>query len=261
MIIGMPTLIELDDLLANAELCKKLGLGLIEINLNLPHYQIDRLSINELRRIKKKYQLDFTFHLPEDLELAHFNTHLRKAYWDIVWQVIEVMMAIDSKQVTMHMSEGIYFSLPDKKVYLYEKYKDEYMERISSFTTILDSKLENRAIHFGIENTGIYNRDFIVKGVKELLKCPQVSLTWDIGHDASSGWKDRGFILTNIQRLSHLHLHNAIGSKNHLPLDNGDLDIKYWLKLISDKKLTAVIETKTVKALTQSVRWLEKQVI
>ena len=46
--IGMPTLVEVKSLEACASLCRKLGLSFIEINMNLPEYQAERLDVNVL---------------------------------------------------------------------------------------------------------------------------------------------------------------------------------------------------------------------
>lgn len=55
MQFGMPTLIELKSPEETAALCNELGLEFIELNIDLPQYQADRLDITELRRIADKY--------------------------------------------------------------------------------------------------------------------------------------------------------------------------------------------------------------
>ena len=41
---GMPTLIENRTLQENIDLCSRLGLKFIELNMNFPEYQVDRLE-------------------------------------------------------------------------------------------------------------------------------------------------------------------------------------------------------------------------
>ena len=41
---GMPTLIENRTLEDNVALCSDLGLGFIELNMNFPEYQVDKLE-------------------------------------------------------------------------------------------------------------------------------------------------------------------------------------------------------------------------
>lgn len=55
MDFGMPTLIELKCLDACAALCKALDLQFIELNMNLPEYQADRIGANALAKIAEQY--------------------------------------------------------------------------------------------------------------------------------------------------------------------------------------------------------------
>lgn len=117
MYIGMPTLVELDNLEDNINLCCELGLKFVEINMNLPEYQIDRLEPHKLITLQKENNIFFTFHLPEDLEIAHFNTKIREAHWQTVFDAIDLMKKIDSTILNMHMSKGIYFTLRQKRYF------------------------------------------------------------------------------------------------------------------------------------------------
>ena len=53
--IGMPTLVEVKSLEACASLCRELGLAFVEINMNLPEYQAERLDVAKLAEIADKY--------------------------------------------------------------------------------------------------------------------------------------------------------------------------------------------------------------
>ena len=50
MQFGMPTLIENRTLEENAVLCSSLGLKFIELNMNFPEYQLERLEQTEASR-------------------------------------------------------------------------------------------------------------------------------------------------------------------------------------------------------------------
>ena len=55
MQFGMPTLIENRTLQDNIDLCKNLGLQFIELNMNFPEYQVDKLEyIEALVKIAEK---------------------------------------------------------------------------------------------------------------------------------------------------------------------------------------------------------------
>ncbi|WP_304944006.1 sugar phosphate isomerase/epimerase family protein [Vallitalea guaymasensis] len=259
LVIGMPTLVEYDSLQENIDLCIDLGLDFIEINMNLPQFQPDRLDILKLKEYQKKHGIFFTFHLPEELDIANFNYRVSNAYLNVVKDVIEIAESIKSPIINMHMNLGVYFTLPSKKVYLYSTQLKEYLERQQYFGELIDNVVKGSNIKISIENTGIYNYTYIVQAITKLLEYDNFVLTWDIGHDFSSSDIDRDYIMKNIDKLCHLHIHDAIGKRNHLPLFNGEIDIHKVLELARKRKCTSVIETKTVAGLKQSVGELKKR--
>ena len=56
MQFGIPTLIEIKSLEACAALCRELGLAFVELNMNLPEYQADKLDVDWLRNIADKFK-------------------------------------------------------------------------------------------------------------------------------------------------------------------------------------------------------------
>lgn len=259
MHIGMPTLVELDNLIDNVKVCCNLGFNFIEINMNLPEYQIDRLDPKELRLLQKENNIFFTFHLPEDLEIAHFNTKIREAHWHTVFETIELMKKIDSPILNMHMSKGIHFTLPTKKIFLYERYYDDYLLAFKLFSKQVADLIGNSNIKLAIENTGIYNTKYITNILDLLLQKNEFALTWDIGHDFSSGNKDRNYIQDNISKLKHMHIHDAKGLNNHLVLYDGEININKFLEIASERQIAVVVETKTLAGLKESIYRLKEQ--
>ena len=65
-------------------------------------------------------------------------------------------------------------------------------------------------------------------------------------------------MMRNLPKVVHAHLHNAIGEKHHLELGTGEIDIGGFLSLISANVERIVLETKTVRGLRASVRYLIK---
>jgi sugar phosphate isomerase/epimerase len=57
---GMPTLIELSPIDDCVKLCKELNLDFIEINMNLPQYQIEELDVCHLKQIMHEENIFFT---------------------------------------------------------------------------------------------------------------------------------------------------------------------------------------------------------
>lgn len=255
---GMPTLIELATLDDNVNLCKELGLDFIELNMNLPQFQVRKIDINKLIEIHRTNNIFFTFHLPEELDIANFNEKISKAYLDTVSEVIAIAKIIECPIINMHMNLGVYFTMPNYKIYLYEMYFNEFYNSILNFGVHVDELIGKNNIKLCVENTGIYNFDFIAKAVSELLKRESFALTWDIGHDYTSGNIDAKLIISNVNKLKHMHIHDAKGKNNHLPLFSGEINLCDKLKVAKETNSTCVIETKTVIGLKESVIELKR---
>lgn len=258
LLLGMPTLIECENIEKNIELCKELELDFIEISMNLPQFQIDRIDPIYYKRLMKEHNIFFTLHLPEPLNIAEFDPNVRNAYIHTTVDSIKLAKEIGIPLLNMHMIEGVYFTLPNQRIYLLEKYKDDYMHYISSFGDLVNELIDDENICVHIENTGIYNLSFIREAISELLTRDCFRLTWDIGHDYSSGNIDREFILSNIKHIKHFHLHDAIGKSNHLPLGDGEMDIQSKIDIAKTYNCTCVIETKTIEGLRRSVDAIDK---
>lgn len=121
MDFGMPTLIELDSLAETIELCVNSELKFIELNMNMPQYQLDKLTLLDLHRYKNS-SVYFTIYLDENLNVWDFNPLVTKAYFGTVLSSImfaaEMDIPILNMHLNMHMNNGVYFTLPDQKIFL-----------------------------------------------------------------------------------------------------------------------------------------------
>ncbi len=161
----------------------------------------------------------------------------------------------------MHMNLGIHFTLPQIKVLLFEQYADFFINNTISFGQRIQKELSNTDIKIYIENTGIYNYWFIEEAVKELLKFDCFRLTWDVGHNYSNDNNDYEFLSSNMEYIKHLHLHDAIGKKNHLPLGSGEIDYFSILSELGSNLKSIIFETKTVEGLKASVEYFRENMI
>ena len=130
---GMPTLIENRTLEENISLCRSLGLQFIELNMNFPEYQTDRLeAVDSLLSAAEQAGIYYTVHLDENMNIADFNRLVSDAYLETVRRSIETARKFlclrdrfgDRSQpltLNMHMNHGIFISLPDRKVQMYER--------------------------------------------------------------------------------------------------------------------------------------------
>ena len=272
MQFGMPTLIENKRLEENLALCLELGLNFIELNMNFPEYQIDSLENTEhFIRAADWAELYYTIHLDEALNIADFNPLVRQAYLETTRRTIEVAKKLlflrdkygDKSQpltINMHMHHGIFVTLPDRKVQLYDRDFEIYMKYFTDFKNLCEKWIDGADIKIALENTDGF-RDYEKKAIEMLLESPAFVLTWDIGHSKACGENDVPFILSHKDKLKHFHIHDGRENppKNHLALGDGEIDLKARLRTAAECGARCVLETKTIEALKKSTGWLQKE--
>lgn len=254
--LGMPTLIELRSLEDCAKLCGELGLWFVELNMNLPQYQTDRTDVEQLRKIKEEYGIYFTIHLDENLNPADFNPYIAQAYRRTVEDTILLAKELEMPVLNMHLSRGVYFTMPDSRFFLFDIYRDRYLADMRSFRDGCEAKIGGANIKICVENSDGFT-DFQVEAIDLLLESPVFALTYDIGHNYSIGGVDEPIISKRQERLAHFHFHDAVGKKNHLPLGTGEIDVEKYLTLADSRSCRIVLETKTAEGLRKSAAWLE----
>lgn len=272
MQFGMPTLIENKTLEDNINLCSSLGLNFIELNMNFPEYQVDLLEeTDRLIEFADKAGIYYTIHLDENLNIADFNRLVSDAYLETVRRSIEVTKALlplrdsygDASQpltLNMHMHHGIYITLPDHKVQMYDRDFDTYMKSFSVFREKCEEWIGDSDIMIAVENTDGF-REYEKKAIEFLLESQKFGLTWDIGHSKATGEKDVPFIMSHKDHLIHFHIHDGseVPPRNHLALGDGEIDLKERLSLAEQRNARCVLETKTIEALKKSVLWLNEK--
>lgn len=279
---GMPTLIELNSIRENAELCKELGLHFVELNMNMPYCTILGCSdknnsdvenfIKELANLKNEFGIYFTIHIDENFNFADFNSYVKEAYYQTMKSVIENAKKIHCPILNMHINHGIYFTLPTEKVFLFKKYNQNYMNDVLEFSLMCKNEIENNFENENkilpkvvIENTDGW-KDFEKVAINKFLENSNFGLTLDIGHSESIGNIDEEFILENKNKLFHFHIHDGTlpdektksYGKNHLTLGTGKINLEERLNLAKECNGRCVIETKTVDSLRKSVEWLKE---
>ncbi len=253
---GMPTLIETSTLEECAKMCSDLGLDFIELNMNLPQYQLDKIDLDFCKCISEKYGIYYTIHLDENLNVCDFNSYITQAYVKTVVETIEIAKQLNIKVLNMHMAKGVYFTLPERKVFLFSQYKEQYFKSIIDFRDVCDITIGDADIKICIENCDGYE-DFQKEAIDLLLKSKVFALNFDVGHNYGIGGTDEEFIMKHKDRLRHIHLHDAKGRKNHLALGTGEMNIRQYLDLANEQNCRVVLETKTVDGLKKSVQWLK----
>lgn len=255
---GMPALVEISGLEETAKLCRELGLSFVELNMNFPQYQFSAMDTGKLRQIARQYGIFYTLHLDDNMNVADFNPAVAKAYQDTVADAVTLAKELDIPVINMHLSPGGVVTLPERKVYLFEAYREHYLRAMGRFRDRCREAVGTSPVRICVENTAGYP-GWQVEALDLLLESEVFGLTLDVGHDFCTGGADLEVIRRRSGRLCHMHLHDAARPKrDHLALGTGELDIRERLALARQCGCTVVLETKTVSALGASVDWLKK---
>ncbi len=254
---GMPTLIETKTVREMAELCAELELDFMELNTNFPLHQPHLLDAGELSALARQYGIFYTIHLNDEMPVAEFSPPVAQGYCQAVLDALELAKKIGAKRLNMHLAEGAHYTMPDRIVYFYDAYLEEYLAGIARFRDLCTEAIGESGIMICIENVAGF-RDFQKKAVEVLLQSPVFGLTLDIGHSFCTGFVDEPLILEHADRLHHMHVHDAKPpKKDHLALGDGEINLDKYLALAAEHVCTVVLETKTVEGLRKSARWVQ----
>jgi sugar phosphate isomerase/epimerase len=258
---GMPTLLELPTLAETATLCHNLGLHFVEINMNAPQFQAEKLDASELLSIAQQHGIFYTVHLDDAFSPCDFNARVAKAYTDTALDVVAICKKINAPVINMHLNSGAYFTLPERKVYIFEEHMDTWLRSLCKFRDAMTAAIGNANIKICVENTGggFDPSAFTYQGVLTLLHSPVFALTYDIGHNAKRHLPEEAAFIENSDRLHHMHCHDVMAGGDHLPLGAGELDISRYLDVAHQHNCRVLLETKTIAGLKQSVIWLKER--
>lgn len=98
--------------------------------------QFHTMNLDFLRQQEDIY---FTIHLDENLNVCDFNELVADAYFETVRQAIEIAKQLKAPILNIHLSNGIHFTMPDHKEYLFEIHKEYYLKQIKKFRDACDT--------------------------------------------------------------------------------------------------------------------------
>ena len=250
MDFGMPFLLEMNTIEECAALCQRLRLSFVELNANFPACQ--GLRADDLRMLAGRYGLYFTLHLEEECDPFSFNSAVRNAWADTVVDAIRLAREAGIPLINMHLPKGVYITLPDKRVFLYDKYEAEYTQALLTFRQRVEHAIGDSGIRLCVENTNGFAAHELA-ALELLLESTRFGLTLDIGHSHGMNDMDIPFYERHADRLIHMHGHDALGKRNHLALGDGEIDLQNRFAWAQRCGARVVLETKTVAALETSI--------
>jgi sugar phosphate isomerase/epimerase len=255
---GMPALIEYSSLEDNLDLRRRLGLKFIELNMNMPYSFPENLPPSKLRRAAKEEDIFFTMHLPDEADLGSLHDSLWQGQMQRARETVEWAAQAEVRLLNVHINSGCYFTLPDRRVWIYDQFNDEFVTRQRMAMTELAEMAKGQGILLCVENMSNFHLSFVRRAVEEVCNIDGVGITWDIGHDARSGNMEGVVIRHHLERLRHMHMHDYDGRSDHQVPYTGGVDIDGAILTAEGRGLTVVIETKTAASLQRSVEVLRE---
>jgi sugar phosphate isomerase/epimerase len=182
--LGMPVLIELPDLQGTVDLCQTLELDFIELNMNMPEFCPEHLEPGEVCDIGQETGIEFTLHSPDELDLGSFHPTVREGYLGRMREALGWSSQAGVKLINMHLSPGIYFTLPDRREWIYGRYVDRFTSNLwRSYEEIIPLARAS-GVEICTENVNNFDLPFVAQAIDELCTMDGFDLTWDVGHDA-----------------------------------------------------------------------------
>ena len=255
--VGMPALIEAPELGPSLELAAELGLDFVEINSNLPIYQAANIDLHHARQLLAESKLFLTLHTEKFLPVSDLDARVRRLYGEMLLEEIALAQALEMPVINLHLINGVRYTLPNEKVYVYTVYREQYLAAISELRQVCAEAIGDSGLMLCIENLDGYI-PVVQEGIEELLQAPCFGLTWDVGHDFCSNHADAGFWKKHAQRIRHMHLHDATGHRDHLSLGDGELDIAELAGFAAANRCSCVVEVKTSSSLRESIEYLRR---
>ena len=144
--LGLPTLIETRTLSECAALCRELRLDFIELNMNLPQYQLNVLDIPLMKNIAARYGVFYTIHLDENLNVSDFNPISPTLTGGLCRKQSGWQNLSKSRLSICTCRAACIFTLPDKKVFLFSNTKN----RILKVSVISVQCVKRRSVTTGL---------------------------------------------------------------------------------------------------------------
>ena len=251
--LGMPTLMEFNSIKENIEIVKELDLDFLELNINMNYCFPKPSCRKELLKYKKDYDIEFTLHYYDTVDISSPNTNYQEYLYKDVEELASNLEGVIDRLI-LHIEPGAFMTIHSEKRYVY-KYDKEYESRTINTLKNIRNILNSHNVSLMLENVPIHS--FMEKLYQELAD-NDFTFCWDIGHDVIynkrlfSSFKDKYDL-----NIRHMHMHNVDNLKDHQELLKGQLNINEYIDYASINNINIVIEVKDLDNLKKSVEYFK----
>jgi len=239
------------DILQAFDFAKENGFTHIELLMDHPFYHYERLNPSEVAELSMSYDVEVLIHAPAtQTNFLAVSSEFREASYRELTNTIRFAEKCGAKLVTFHIGWNPGF-ITAKGFVFREEWYDRHNENvlINEMIPYLKRYGEILAIENTIDITG-----GIKRGIEEILRKTDVSLTFDIGHYNVK--KNHGVFLKHFDRVKNIHLHDNRGEfDEHLSVGDGCID---YTIIPKSYRGYLTIEVREREGILKSKRYIEK---
>lgn len=256
--IGMPILYEYETLEENFLLAQKLGFDFVELNLNFGYCRKE-MEEGNVSSLLDKYHLEATLHFYDEADLASYD-EVVSAYLSLLEKYAKLGKDY-IKIINLHNNYGPVVTISGNKNYIYQKEYDDYIKRLVDNFKKAEKIINENGMKMVIENVDGVSKnaktDFLSQSFRKLNE-EGFHFNYDIGHDNLDNNRIYNLIQNKDFIFDEFHFHDSDGSRCHLALGSGSLDLKYYYNLAMKNNSYLLIEVKSSEDLKVSIDYLNK---
>ena len=250
MKLGMPILYEYDSLEENFKLAKELGLDFVELNLNFGYCRKE-MEKGNIEELLGKYSLEATLHFYDEADLGTYD-EIVDAYLVLLAKYAKLGKGY-IKMINFHNNGGPVVTISGTKNYIYQKEYSNYLPKLLKNFKKAQTICRGNGADMVIENVDTAKgATFLMDNFKAFNK-EGFGLNLDIGHDSIMGGDFLKLIEKENLPLKEMHFHDSDGTKCHLALGNGNLDLRHFKNLAIKNDAYVLMEVKSSDDLRESI--------
>ena len=136
--------------------------------MNMPDNCPEALDPLEVRDVTRSTGIEFTLHSPDELDLGSLHPTVREGHLGRMREALGWSAQAGVKVLNMHLSPGIYFTLPDRRVWIYDRYVDEFTANLWTAYQEMIPLARASGVDICTENVNNFDLPFVAQAVDEL---------------------------------------------------------------------------------------------
>jgi len=195
-----------------------------------PHWETDKLGegVEEVKDYLSTFEVEATLHAPHyDVNLAAWNRGFRREFQRQVGECIEVAPQLDADIVVVHPGEVASKKLSRRKTIQNMVQSLEYLAgaaREHGVTLCLENNAQNPS------SLCVSSKEVV--DVVDAVESSHVQVCCDISHIRTTREEPVKYIENLGDRISHVHVSDALGATHHLPIDLGVIEFDEVFKIL-----------------------------